>query len=89
MELGQKEPIFLVLIVRERRREKRRAKASSLDLRSFVDWFLLGQERKFITSTRGMRGYQKIHISPKFQEGRFREIEVVGFRRLPTRVSSS
>ena len=45
-----------------------------------------GQERKFIASTRGMHGYLEIKISPKIQEGRFQEIEVVGFRRLPTRV---
>ena len=33
-----------------------------------------------------MRGYLERRISPKIQEGRFREIEVVGFRRLPTHV---
>ena len=38
---------------------------------------------------RGMRGYLKRGISPKIQEGRFWEIEVVGFRRLLTGVSHS
>ena len=33
-----------------------------------------------------MRGYLERKISPKIQEGRFQEIEVIGFRRLPTRV---
>ena len=82
--LGKKGPISLVLIVRERRREKRRAKASSQDLQSSVGLFLSDQERKFIASTRGMRGYLEKGISSKNQEGRYREIEVVGFRRLPT-----
>ena len=68
---------------------KRRAKDSSQDLRSFVGRFSSGQEQKFIASTRGTPGYIERGISPKFQEGRFREIEVVGFMRLPTRVSRS
>ena len=66
-----------------------RAKASSEDLRSSIGRFSLGQELKFITSTRGTSGYLKIGISPKYQEGRFREIEVVGSRRLSTHVSRS
>ena len=78
---------FLVLIVRGRRREKEESQASSHDIQSSVGRFSSGQERKFIVSTRGMREYQKRGISSKFQEGRFQEFEVVGFRRLPTRVS--
>ena len=37
---------------------------------------------------RGTRAYLERRISSKIQEGRFREIEVVGFRRLPTSVST-
>ena len=72
---------------RERRRGKEESQASFQDLWSSVGRFLLGQEQKFIASTRGNCGYLKRGISLKIQEGRFREIEVVGFRRLPTRVS--
>ena len=67
----------------------RRAKASSQDLQSSVGRFTSGQEQKFIASTRGTRGYLKRGISSKIQEERFCEIEVVGFKRLPTRVSHS
>ena len=74
---------------KERRRDKRRAKASSQDLRTSVGQFSSGQERKFIASTRGTRGYLERGISPKNQEGRFPEIEVVRSRRLPTHVSHS
>ena len=81
---AKKSPFFLVLIERERR-----AKVSSRDLQSFVGLFSSGQERKFIASTRGTRGYLERGISSKIQKGRFREIEDVGFGRLPTRVSHS
>ena len=37
---------------------------------------------------RGTHGYLERKISPKIQEGGFREIEVVGIRRLPTCVST-
>ena len=93
--LGKKSPIswFDREREREREREKKRErgepKASFQDLRSSVSRFSLGQEQKFISSTRGTCGYLKRGISPKIQEGRFWEIEVVGFRRLPTRVSRS
>ena len=73
--------------MREEKRERGEPRASSQDLRSSVGQFLLGQEQKFITSTNDMRGYLEKRISPKIQERRFREIEVFGFRRLPTRVS--
>ena len=76
---AKKSPFFLVLIERNRR-----AKASSQDLRSSVGRFSSVQERKFIASTRGTRGHLEKGISLKIQEGRFREIEVVGFRWLPT-----
>ena len=72
---------------KERIREKQESQASFQDIRSSVGRFLLGEEQKFITSTRGTRGYLKRGISPKIQEGRFWEIEVVGFKRLPTCVS--
>ena len=81
---AKKSPFFIVLIERERR-----AKASSRDLQSFVGLFSSGQERKFIASTRGTRGYLERGISPKIQKRRFREIEDVGFGRLPTHVSHS
>ena len=69
---------------RERGEERKgRAKAFSHDLQSSIRRFSSGKEQKFIASTRGTRGYLKIGISPKIQEGRFREIKVVGFRRLP------
>ena len=75
---------------RERGEERKsRVKASSQDLRSSVGRFSSGQEQKFIASTRGKRGYLKRGISLKIQEGRFQEIEVVEFRRLPTHVSPS
>ena len=77
---------FPGLIERGKER-KRRAKASSQGLRSSVGRFSSGQERKFIASTRGTRGYLERGISPKTQEGIFREIKVIGFRRLPTHVS--
>ena len=81
---AKKSPFFIVLIERERR-----AKASSRDLQSFIGLFSSGQERTFIASTRGTRGYLERGISPKIQKRRFREIEDVGFGRLPTRVSHS
>ena len=68
-------------------RGKEESQASFQDLPSSVGRFSSGQEQKFISSMRGMRGYLKRGILSKIQEGRFREIEVVGFRRLPTRVS--
>ena len=71
---AKKSPFFLVLIKRNRR-----AKASSQDLQSSVGRFSSVQERKFIASTRGTSGYLEKGISLKIQEGRFREIEVVGF----------
>ena len=37
---------------------------------------------------RGKRGYLKRRILPKIRERRFREIEVFGFRTLPTCVST-
>ena len=37
---------------------------------------------------RGMCGYLEIRILLKIQERRFHEIEVIGFRRLPTRIST-
>ena len=50
---------------KERRREKQESQASFQDLRSSVGRFSLGEGQKFITSTRGTRGYFKIRISPK------------------------
>ena len=78
-----KRGIRAVLIMRESRRGKEEIQASSHDLRISVGRFSSGQEQKFITSTRDTCGYLKIGISSKIQEERFREIEVVGFRRLP------
>ena len=72
---------------RERRRGKEESQDSSRDVRSSMGRFSLGQEQMFIASTRSTCGYLKRGISPKIQEGRFREIEVVGFRRLSTLVS--
>ena len=72
---------------REREREREESQASFQDLWSSVGRFSSGQEQKFIASTRGTCRYLKRGISPKIQEGRFREIEVVGFRRLRTHVS--
>ena len=65
----------------------REPKASFQDLRSSVCWFSSGQEQKFIATMRGTHGYLKIRILQKIQERRFREIEVFGFRKLPTCVS--
>ena len=70
------------------KKEKGEPKASFQDLRSFVGRFSLGQEQKLIASTNGKRGYLERRIFPKIQERRFREIEVFGFRRLPTCVST-
>ena len=81
---GQREPISTGSRVRERRRGKNESQASFQDLRSSAGRFSLGQEQKFISLTRGTHGYPKRGISPKIQKGRFREIEVIGFRRLPT-----
>ena len=72
---------------RERERGEEESQASSHNIRSSMGWFSSGQEQNFIASTRGTRGYLKRGISPKIQEGRFREIKVVGLRRLSTRVS--
>ena len=72
---------------RERRRGKEESQASSHDVRCSVGQFSSGQEQKFISLTRGTHGYLKRGILPKIQEGRFKEIKVVRFRRLPTRVS--
>ena len=74
--------------MRKEKREKGELRAFSQDLRSSVGRFSSSQEQKFIASTRGTCGYLERRISPKIQEGRFREIEVVGFRRLPTHVST-
>ena len=71
----------------ERRKGKEKSEASFHDLRSSVGRLSSGQEQKFIASTRGTHGYLKIGISPKIKDGRFREIEVVEFRRLSTHVS--
>ena len=60
---------------------------SLYDLKRSGSWFLSGQEQKFIALTKGTCGYLERGISPKIQAGRFQEIEVVGSRRLPTRVS--
>ena len=68
---------------REGRRGKEESQASSHDLWSSTGRFSSGQEQIFIASTRGTHGYLKKGIFPKIQEGRFWEIEVVGFRRLP------
>ena len=38
--------------------------------------------------TRGTRGYLERRISPEIQGMRFRGIEVIRFKRLPTRVST-
>ena len=65
---------------REKSRGKEESQASFQDLWSYVGRFSLGQEQKFIASTRGMRGYPKRGISLKIQDWRFREIEVVGLR---------
>ena len=48
----------------------------------------LGQGKKFIASTKVMRGYLEIEISPRIKERKFREIKFVGFRRLPTHSST-
>ena len=69
-------------------RERGEVKASFQDLRSSVSRFLLGQEQKSIASTRAMCGCRKHEISPRIQAMRFREIEVVKFKRLPTHVSA-
>ena len=74
--------------VREDKRERGEPRASSQDLWSSVGRFSSSQEQKFITSTRGTHGYLERRISSKIQEGSFREIEVVGFMRLPTCVST-
>ena len=74
--------------MREETRERGEPRASSQDLRSSVGWFSSSQEQKFIASTRGTLGYLERRISPKIQEGRFWEIEVVGFTRLSTRAST-
>ena len=80
---------FPCLIEREEKRERGEPKAPFQDLRSSVGRFLSSQEQKFIASMRGTHGYLERRISPKIQERRFQEIEVVGFRRLPTHVSRS
>ena len=72
----------------DRDRERGEPKASFHDLWNSVGRFSSGQEQKFITSTRGMRGYLERRISPKIQERRFLEIEVVRFRSLSTHVST-
>ena len=73
--------------MRKEKRERGEIRAFSQDLRSSIDRFSSDQEQKFIVSMRGTCGYPERKISSKIQEGRFWEIEVVGFRRLPTRVS--
>ena len=86
--IREKRAHFLLFMrERDRRRGKEESQAFSHDLRSSEGWFSSGQEQKFIASMRGTRGYLKRGISPKIQDERFREIEVVRFRRLPTHVS--
>ena len=81
---AKKEPISCWFTREREEKREEEIQASFQGLWSSVGWFSSGQEQKFIASTRGNRGYLKIGISPKIQDGRFREIEVVGFRRLPT-----
>ena len=77
-----------MLCVHERREErKRRAKGFLPSLRSSIGCFSSGQEQKFIASMRGTHEYLERRISSNNQEGRFWEIKVVGFRRVPTFVS--
>ena len=77
--------VFLREIEKE---ERRRVQASRYDLRSSVGRFSSGQGQEFIASTRGTCGYLEQEISPKIQERKYQEIEVFGFRRLPTRSST-
>ena len=81
-------PIFWLVHAIERE-EKRERKERSFLPRSteFHGSSFVGPRTKFIASTRGTRGYLKIGISPKIKDGRFREIEVIEFRRLSTHVS--
>ena len=74
---------------REEKREEGKRRSKLPPTIRGVPWvgFCISQEQKFVALTRGKRGHLKIGISSKIQEGRFREIEVVGFRRFPTRLS--
>ena len=47
-----------------------------------------GQGQKFIASMKGICGYLEREVSSKIQGGKFGEIEVIGFRRLPTHSST-
>ena len=50
-----------------RGREEREALPSLYDLWRLGSRFSLGQEQKFIASTRATHGYQKLQVSPRFR----------------------
>ena len=72
---------------RERREEDETQELPSKVYRVPLVYFRRAKN-KISSYRRGTCGYLKRRISSKIKERRFREIEVVGFRRLPTHVST-